>query len=102
MRDLFSELTWNHVHKAKEGPDRVSAKTAEQELLIIRLLLIIPVLNWFVKDAMYGEDDAKYWFIGNLAMVWAVCIFLFGYPAIILPALAMVPMAFLWILDVCR
>lgn len=80
----------------------MSARTAEQELLIIRLLLIIPVLNWFVEDAIYGEDDAKYWFVGNLAMVWAVCIFLFGYPAIILPALAMVPMAFLWILDVCR
>ncbi|MBN9673648.1 hypothetical protein [Roseibium aggregatum] len=80
----------------------MSALSSSREVLLVRILLAIPVLNLFLKDALYGDNDAKYWFMGNVAMIWAASIYLFGYPAIILPALSMVPMAFLWILDVCR
>ncbi|MEE4015369.1 hypothetical protein [Roseibium sp. FZY0029] len=80
----------------------MSASSAPKEVLVLRLLLAVPILNLFLKEALYGAEDAKYWFIANLAMIWAVSIYAFGYPAIIVPALTMVPMAFLWILDVCR
>ncbi|SHM24959.1 hypothetical protein [Roseibium suaedae] len=70
--------------------------------LVVRILLRVPVLNLFLKDAIHGEESAKYWFIGNLFMIWMLCIYLIGYPAIIIPALFMVVVAFLWILETCR
>lgn len=70
--------------------------------LVVRILLWVPVFNLFLKDAIHGEESAKYWFIGNLFMIWMLCIYLIGYPAIIIPALSMVVVAFLWILETCR
>ncbi|GAB2184007.1 hypothetical protein LAB1_13160 [Roseibium sp. LAB1] len=90
-----------YVFSLRSG-DEMSASSAPKEVLVLRLLLAVPILNLFLKEALYGAEDAKYWFIANLAMIWAVSIYAFGYPAIILPALTLVPMAFLWILDVCR
>lgn len=79
-----------------------TAVAAEKPALLLRILLLIPVFNLFLRDAIHGADDAKYWFAGNLFMTWFLMIYLFGYPAIILTALTLVPMAFLWILETCR
>lgn len=80
----------------------MASQAAEKHALVVRILLLVPIFNLFLRDAMYGEESAKYWFAANLYMVWFLCIYFFGYPAIIIPALTMVPMAFLWILETCR
>ncbi|WP_209001242.1 hypothetical protein [Stappia sp. BW2] len=48
----------------------MSASSAPKEVLVLRLLLAVPILNLFLKEALYGAGDAKYWFIANLAMIW--------------------------------
>lgn len=80
----------------------MAAKTSERSVLLVRILLLIPVFNLFLRDAIHGEESAKFWFVFNLLAVWMLAIYFVGYPAIIIPALAMVPMAFLWILETCR
>ena len=54
---------------------------------VARSLLRFPVVGWFLKDAIYGLPDAKYWFVGNLVFVFAALVYLFGYPFLILYAL---------------
>lgn len=54
---------------------------------VARSLLRIPVLGWFLKDAIYGLPDAKYWFMVNLAFVFVALVYKFGYPFLILYAL---------------
>ncbi|WP_346894244.1 hypothetical protein [uncultured Roseibium sp.] len=80
----------------------MSSQTAEKPALVLRLLLLVPIFNLFLRDAIYGAEDAKYWFAGNLFLTWMLAIYFIGYPAIIVPALTMVPLAFLWILETCR
>ncbi|WP_237369248.1 hypothetical protein [Rhizobium sp. SL42] len=43
---------------------------------------------------MQGATTAKVLFVINLLMIWLLAILAFGYPAIIIPALAAVPAMF--------
>ncbi len=52
-----------------------------------RAFLHVPVIGWFLRDAIYGVPDAKYYFIGNLIFCFGVCVYLFGYPFLIVYAL---------------
>ncbi|UJW74955.1 hypothetical protein IM739_00035 [Rhizobium sp. SL42] len=54
----------------------------------------IPVFGWMLKEAMQGATTAKVLFVINLLMIWLLAILAFGYPAIIIPALAAVPAMF--------
>lgn len=60
----------------------------EEEMLIVQILRAIPVVGWFVADAIDGRPDAKYFFIFNLLVLVGAAVFLFGYGAVILLALA--------------
>lgn len=62
--------------------------------LALRLLYAFPVLGWMLKEAAEGPAVAKTLFIVNCVLAWILAIAFFGYPAIILPALAMVPVIF--------
>lgn len=53
-----------------------------------RAFLHVPVVGWFLKDAIYGLPDAKYFFMGNLVVVFAALVYLFGYPFLIVYALS--------------
>lgn len=53
----------------------------------VRAILHVPVVGWFLRDAIYGLPDAKYYFIGNLAVVFGALVYLFGYPFLIIYAL---------------
>ncbi|WP_227712013.1 hypothetical protein [Sneathiella sp. P13V-1] len=59
---------------------------------IITVLRYVPVLGWFVKEAIDGPDSTKINFLLNVVMTWVLCIYVFGYPAIILPLLVVAPM----------
>lgn len=55
---------------------------------VARSLLHVPVFGWFLKDALYGLPDAKYYFALNLLAFFAGLTYLFGYPFFIACLLA--------------
>lgn len=55
----------------------------------------LPVIGWMVQDAVAGQEDAKYYFIGNVLLVLGLLTFLFGYPLLIVLALAATALALL-------
>lgn len=67
-----------------------------------RMLYAIPIFGWMLKDVTYGAKDNIYWFIATMVMLWILAIIVFGYPAIIIPALALVPTIFVALLLITR
>ncbi|WP_310618933.1 hypothetical protein [Flexibacterium corallicola] len=74
----------------------------KDDIFLVRILMLIPLFGWLLTDAIHGKDDAKYFFVVNVGVTWFLAIAFFGYPAIIIPALCLVASAFIWILSVCR
>ena len=74
----------------------------EEDPFFFKLLYHVPILGWLFKDAVHGQDDAKYYFCANVLGGWALAIGIFGYPAVIIPALCLVVLAFGWVIGVCR
>jgi hypothetical protein len=62
--------------------------------MLARVLYNVPVFGWMLKEAVTGSPTTKVIFIVNLLLIWLLAIVWFGYPAIILPALATVPVVF--------
>lgn len=50
----------------------------------------IPVFGWMLREAAEGTVTAKLLFVINCVLLWALAIVIFGFPAIIIPALAAV------------
>jgi hypothetical protein len=50
----------------------------------------IPVFGWMLREAVEGTTTARVLFIVNCVLIWLLAIAWFGYPAIIIPALAAV------------
>lgn len=67
-----------------------------------RMIYAIPLIGWMLKDVVYGDSDNIYYFIASLVMGWILAIIAFGYPAVIIPALALVPTIFIALLIVSR
>ena len=61
---------------------------------MLRALFHVPLFGWLLKDAVLGRPSAAVWFIFNLAAIWLLAVLWFGYPAIIIPALAAVAIFF--------
>lgn len=66
------------------------------------LMYRVPLLGWMLKEAVQGPTTAKVLFVANLLMVWLLAILAFGYPAIIIPALAAVPAMFVVLLLITK
>ena len=62
--------------------------------MIARLVYHVPLFGWMLKEAVQGSQTAKVLFLINCALLWLLAIFAFGYPAIIIPALTLVPVIF--------
>lgn len=62
--------------------------------MITKMIYHVPVFGWMLKEAVTGPTTAKVLFIVNLLLIWLLAIITFGYPAIIIPALAAVPTMF--------
>ncbi|QLF71205.1 hypothetical protein FE840_000730 [Peteryoungia desertarenae] len=62
--------------------------------MVAQLMYRVPLLGWMLREAVLGPVTAKVLFVVNLLLLWALAIVVFGYPAIILPALAAVPVMF--------
>lgn len=55
---------------------------------LLRLIFSIPVAGWLLGSAWYGDTREKAFFLANIAMIWALLVLNFGYPFLIVPALA--------------
>lgn len=55
--------------------------------IVKKIVFAIPVFGWLLKSAYYGGGREKVMFVVNMALLWALAIWFFGYPAIIIPAL---------------
>ena len=62
----------------------------------------VPLFGWMLREAIYGQTTAKVLFVVNLLLLWLLAITAFGYPAIILPALAAVPTMFVVLLLITK
>ncbi|HEV7308125.1 hypothetical protein [Ensifer sp.] len=62
--------------------------------MIARLVYHVPLFGWMLKEAVQGSQTAKVLFLVNCALIWLLAIVAFGYPAIIIPALTLVPVIF--------
>ena len=60
----------------------------------MQLIYRIPILGWLVREAAEGPANIKALFLVNCAMLWLLAVFVFGYPAIIIPALCLVAIVF--------
>ncbi|MEI2297048.1 hypothetical protein [Ensifer sp. MJa1] len=63
--------------------------------MIAKIVYQVPVFGWMLKEAMQGPQTVKVLFLVNCALIWLLAIVTFGYPAIIIPALALVPVIFI-------
>ncbi len=59
--------------------------------MVLRALYWIPIFGWLLRDAVYGDTLSRVFFVVNLLVLWALAVFIFGYAAIIIPALLVTP-----------
>ncbi|MGC4410910.1 hypothetical protein D4A92_03350 [Rhizobium rosettiformans] len=67
-----------------------------------QMIYRVPLFGWMLREAIYGPTTAKVLFVVNLLLLWLLAIVAFGYPAIILPALAAVPSMFVVLLLITK
>ncbi|WP_436637942.1 hypothetical protein [Microbaculum sp. FT89] len=56
--------------------------------MLLRMIYAIPLLGWMLRDAVQGTDESRVWFMLNMIMLWIFAGVVFGYPGIIIPAIA--------------
>jgi hypothetical protein len=54
----------------------------------LRLLFAVPILGWALRDLAEGRPDAPVWALFNLVGTVALAVWIWGYPALIVAALA--------------
>jgi hypothetical protein len=59
--------------------------------MALRALYWIPIFGWLLRDAVHGDTLSRILFAVNLLVLWALAVFIFGYAAIIIPALVLTP-----------
>jgi hypothetical protein len=76
--------------------------TAPAQPLWLRLFYMIPVFGWIARDTATKGVENLYYGIGLVLSLWAIAILTFGYPGLIIPALAMVPTMFVVLIVLSR
>ena len=85
------------VKAAQEtAPARPQRSPARKALgaVVLRAFFLVPVLGWLLKDAVNGRESARIFFAVNCVLLLAAAVAVFGYPVLIVAALAMVPVVF--------
>ncbi|KPQ10537.1 MAG: hypothetical protein HLUCCO17_10760 [Saliniramus fredricksonii] len=59
--------------------------------MVLRALYWIPIFGWLLRDAVHGDTLSRILFVVNLLVLWALAVMIFGYAAIIIPALLLTP-----------
>lgn len=80
----------------------LAVDTASERLpLWQRLLFLIPVLGWIAKDIKRDEANV-WWAVGLWVSFWGSMTMLFGLPGLILPALFMTFVMFVFLIVISR
>jgi len=61
---------------------------------VLRLVYAVPLVGWLIEDAVKGRESAKLFFALNCLFALIAAIAVFGYPVLIVFALATVPVVF--------
>jgi hypothetical protein len=69
---------------------------------IARVFYAIPLLGWIARDVMFGDRDNIWYALVILGTIWLLSILTWGYAAIIIPYLCLVPVAFFFIIVMSR
>lgn len=102
---IFFAIRSGERARSRERQRRqVSAETApatprrgalrEVGAMLLGALYALPVAGWLLKDAVEGRPSAKAFFALNAFLLLAAAIAVFGYPVLIVAALAAVPVVF--------
>jgi len=59
--------------------------------MVLRALYWVPLFGWMLKDAVYGDTLSRVLFVVNLLVLWVLATMIFGYAAVIMPALLVTP-----------
>lgn len=62
-----------------------------------RLLFLVPVIGWVARDLMFGDKDTIWYALAAFVSLWLSLTLLFGLPGLYLPALALVPVIFVFL-----
>ena len=73
-----------------------------QTPLLERLFYAIPLFGWMARDVVFGSKDNIYYALVTVLTIWIVVILHWGYPALIIPYLAMVPAMFIILIRISR
>ena len=65
-----------------------------------RLLYKVPILGWTARDINEKGEENLLWGLATVPLLWACLGLTFGYPGIIIPALVLVPIIFLYLVIV--
>lgn len=63
-----------------------------------RAFYMIPIIGWTARDANEKGEDNILWGLATVPLLWACLALTFGYPGIIVPALILVPVIFLYLI----
>ena len=78
---------------AEEAPARPST-LARLGGFCLKLVYAVPLVGWLIEDAVKGRESAKLFLALNVFILAAAAVAVFGYPALIVMALALVPIVF--------
>ena len=67
-----------------------------------RIAFGVPLLGWMLKDVIYGDPANKWWALVAVVSLWIMAIMTWGFPAVVVPVVAAVPVAFAILLVVTR
>lgn len=70
--------------------------------VLLRAFFAIPLIGWLAEGLYQPDANGKLLALANIGMIWLLAIFLFGYPAFVLPVMAMVPVVFAMIFALMR
>jgi hypothetical protein len=67
-----------------------------------RVLYAVPILGWMLKDVVHGDRDNIWYFLAAILSIWIMAIMTFGFPAVVLPMVVLVPAVFLLLVTITR
>lgn len=70
------------------------AKSYSDRSLVTRIMFRVPILGRMLREVFYGDADNIYYFLFSIFALWFLAILTWGYPALIIPMMAVVPAMF--------
>lgn len=69
-------------------------ETYPDRSLLTRILFRVPILGRMLREVFYGDSDNIYYFLFSVLALWFLAILTWGYPALIVPMVLVVPAMF--------